>query len=536
MSEFPRRLARISPRLLAFNLLLVFLPVAGLLYLPTYESGLLELQERAMVQQGRLVAAALADQGELGEPEARALLERLRRRTEARIRVLDPDGRILADTSLFGPRASLEDGAARESAVRSRPLYRLGAALARWVPGALSRPVPDKGGGDFYSSSGLLEGIEVRAALEGRYGAATRISPGGQRSVTLYSAIPVRDETRVVGAVLVSQSTFRILESLYEVRLAVFRVFVVSVAVAVLLSLLVSTTIARPIRRLARQARELVDRRGRLRGRFQGSRRWDEIGDLARALEELTQQLGAHLEFIESYAADVSHEFKNPLASIRSATELLADADSPAERARFLELVERNVARMEHLLSEVGEIASIDVRLDSENRRRVDLGALVGQVVEGARLRLDHRLEIRYRAPAGRTPVRASPERLAQVVENLLDNAAGFAPVGSSVEVTLETGTREHRLSVADRGPGIPPTHLDRVFDRFFSYRPSDPERDDRHTGLGLAIVRSVVEGYGGRVRPANRPGGGALFEIVLPSSDSGADGLRSDPDQPLEA
>ena len=522
-----RLLQGISIRLLLFNLLLVFLPAAGFLYLDVYERELLEAQERAMVQQGRHLAAALSERGELDRKLAGGLLDRLDRRTEARLRIVGLDGTLLADSATLGPQREPPREKTRyvdslPPEAREKLVYRAGAWLYK-LPRRLSlwlgAPQPSSDPESVYRP---LESSEVRAALAGRYGAATRRSRGGQRSLTLFSAIPVRDQGRVVGAVVVSQSTFRILGALYEVRLGIFRVFLASVAAAVVLTLLVSTTIARPLRRLRDEANALLDRRGRLRGRFRGSRRGDEIGDLARALEELTRRLEAHLTFIESFASDVSHEFKNPLASIRTATELLAEVEDPADRQRFLGMVQKEVARMEGLLSGVREITEIDAQLESEKIRTVALDGLLREIVEGRCLRADNPIEIKLDAPLEPVLVRASPERLTQVFENLLDNAASFSPAGGTVEVRLTrengSGVGSCLVVVDDRGPGIPETHLDRIFDRFFRYRPDDPASRNGHTGLGLAIVKAIVDGYGGSIAARNRPDGGARFEVRLPS------------------
>jgi two-component system sensor histidine kinase ChvG len=322
--------------------------------------------------------------------------------------------------------------------------------------------------------------------------------------------------------VVVSQSTFRILSALYEVRLGIFKVFLASVAAAVVLTLLVSTTIARPLQKLRDEANALLDRRGRLRGRFRGSRRQDEIGDLARALEELTRRLEAHLAFIESFASDVSHEFKNPLASIRTATELLAEVEDPADRQRFLAMVQREVARMEGLLSGVREITEIDAQLETEKTGRVALDTLLREVVEGRCLRADNRVKINVDAPLEPVFVRASPERLTQVFENLLDNAASFSPEGGIVDVRVTRQDGAGVVTVDDRGPGIPEANLERIFDRFFRYRPDEPAGGNSskagHTGLGLAIVKAIVDGYGGSISARNRPEGGARFEVRLPA------------------
>jgi two-component system, OmpR family, sensor histidine kinase ChvG len=530
-----RFLARISVRLLLFNVLLVFLPAAGFFYLEVYERELLEAQERAMVQQGRLVAAALAGQGELEASTAKALLRRLEGRTESRLRIVDRTGNLLADSArLVPPRTALpsrgdrygsrydiaiSSSFASEPGARENPLYRFGAWLYR-VAARLVRPFeppePPQDTERVYSPGGPLLGPEVRAALTGRYGATTRPT-AGQRSVTLYSAIPVRSEDRVVGAVLVSQSTYRILLALYDVRLDVFRVVLASVIAAAVLSLLVSATIARPLRQLRDQAHALVDRRGRLRGRFRGSRRRDEIGDLARALEELTGRLERHLRFIESFASDVSHELKNPLASIRTATEMLGEVEDPADRRRFLEVAWREVARMEHLLSGVREISRMDARLDAEPAGPVDLRELLPEVLDSVRLRADPGLHLDLRTPAGPVYTRAAPERLEQVFENLLDNAVGFSPPGGEVTVELAAEPDAAVVTVSDRGPGIPEEHRERIFDRFFTWRPHEPHARNGHTGLGLAIVKAIAEGYGGSVSAQNRADGGARFEVRLP-------------------
>jgi two-component system sensor histidine kinase ChvG len=507
--------SRISARLLLFNILLVFLPVAGFLYLGVYEKQLLHDQERAMVQQGRLLAAALGDRPALDAATASGLLRRLDSRTEARLRIFGADGALLADSSRLGPHDEPADASASRADqprdTRDNFLYR-GAAGAVRIWRAVRGGSPDP-----YRRSGPPTPISaVRAALAGRYGVALG-STGGELwrpSLTLHSAIPVRAGNQVVGAVLVSQSTVRILRELDQVRFDILKVFLGSVGVAAILSLLLAGTITHPIRRLRDEASDLLDRRGRLRGRFGGSRRADEIGDLARALEELSHRLAAHQHSLESFASDVSHELKNPLASIRSAAEVLADVDDPADRERFLALMQREVTRMERLLTAVREIGEIDARLETEAPEAVDLEALLREVVEGFRRRADNR-EIRLVSP-GPVRVRACAERLLQVFENLLDNALSFSPAGGTVTVTLASnGVTSVRIE--DQGPGIPESHLDRIFDRFFTYRPDEPHARDGHTGLGLAIVKAIVEGYGGTVTAGNREGGGARFEVRLP-------------------
>jgi len=510
-------LSRISIRLLAFNVLVVFLPMAGVLFLDTYERHLLEAQERTMAQEGRLLAAALEATGRFEASDAQGILVQLGQRHLARLRIVDRQGELFADSSRLGPRRD-EIPPPEQPVVQPAEdpfLYRIGSLPFRALRRFTQPPVDEAGDG--WEPASFLEAPEVRDALDGRYGATTRITPGSQRSVTLYIAIPVRVDGVVEGAVLVSQSTGRILQALYSVRLDVFRVFLVSLSVAVVLTLLMATTIARPLGRLRRRAEAILDRRGRLRGSFEPSRRKDEIGDLERALAELTRRLEEHLQFTESFAADVSHEFKNPLAAIRSATDMALEVDEPEERRRFLTMIQHDVARMERLLNEAREISRIDARIDEEELDRVSVDALLENIVEAFRLRRgDRGPEFTLALEDRDVTVLASADRLTQVFENLLANAVSFSPATGTVAVTLRSDGGSAEVTVTDGGPGIPEEHVDRIFSRFFSYRP-DHSDGGGHSGLGLSIVRAVVEAYHGTVTAGARSGGGAKMTVRLP-------------------
>jgi two-component system sensor histidine kinase ChvG len=316
--------------------------------------------------------------------------------------------------------------------------------------------------------------------------------------------------------VQVSQSTYRALQALYVVRLRIFEVVLASVLAAAALSTLMSATIVSPLVRLRRTALALADRRMVEPEAFRRVDRRDEIGDLARALDELTRRLDAHIRLLESFAADVSHEFKNPLASIRTSAEMIAGADDDEQRARFLMMLRRDVDRLERLVSGVRELAHIDGQIAHERPSRVDVGALLAQILEGLRLAHPDGPQLSLTQPERPAIVAAAPDRLAQVFENILQNARTLASGGTTIEIGVAIVERSCQVTVADRGPGIPDAHLARVFDRFFSYRPETENRRE-HTGLGLAIARAIVEGYGGTIAAANRPGGGAIFEVRLP-------------------
>ncbi len=499
-----RTLSRLPIRLLAFNLLLVFLPVAGVMYLGAYEKRLETAEIRSMTEQARILAVAIGRDGRLDAVVLDDLLHRSR--GEVRFRIVDPNGYLVADSKVLPPKK-------HAGSVRRNTLYRIASFLIGPVVRRVRPPEPLEV--DFYENTARLQGDEVRAALGGREGFDKKITAGGQRSVTLYRAVPIVSDEQVIGAVVASQSTATILQDLYLVRLGVVRIFAASIAAAIIVAIFFSTTIIRPLRQLRIDARSVLDRRGRLRGHFKGSRRLDEIGELSRALERIMRRLDSHVKLVESFASDVSHEFKNPLASIRMANEMLAEVNDPADRRRFARMVEQEVARMEKLLAGVREISRIDAQMGNEERQPVLVGALLEKIVEGFRLREGSRVRFEVSAGDGLV-VDGSEDRLTQVFENVLDNAVTFSPAGGTVRVDVRGANGDVLVRVADEGPGIPEKHIQKIFDRFFTYRPAAPPRDGRHTGLGLAIVKAIVEGYGGAIEASNGARG-AVFQITLP-------------------
>src|SRR5260370_28967176 len=222
------------------------------------------------------------------------------------------------------------------------------------------------------------------------------------------------------------KTTGGILRDLQPSRLSILQIFLASVVVALFLTLLVSTTIVQPLRQLRKEAGEVADYRGRLRGRFKGSMKRDEIGDLARALERLTRRLELHQQSTEAFASDVSHEFKNPLASIRMATEMLSQVDAPAERSRFLRIAESEIARMENLLSQVRDITMIDAEIQKEESAPIDINALLQRIVEAFRMREHERVTFDLQLVPSPLEMPASEDRLLQVFENILAHAGRF--------------------------------------------------------------------------------------------------------------
>lgn len=535
----------LTARLLIFNLLLAVFPIGAVLFLGTNESQLLEGQERAMVQQGRLLASALAGHN-LAE-EADAILGRLGERTDARLRVVNNEGLLLADSAREEekelPETEIaEDSAPISSVTRTEPveeltdenpppsypeenvIYRIGALPTRTyktLSSFIRPPVTPRGDVEYYSGREILDGPEIRSALNGRYGATTRISRG-QKSVTLYSAIPVYSDETVVGAVLVSRSTLAILSDLYQLRLDVATIFLFSVGAAVILSILLARTVTVPVSRLRDEAESILDERGKLQARFKPLSGKDEVADLSRALYRLSSRLQERTDHLEDFMADLVHELKNPVAGILSAAEL-AERTADGESRRFLEVIDREGWRIQRLLDDLRELISVDVRLDRGDRDDVEIASILENIVLGYPHHRKAGVNIEFEnntAKGKRIHVVADPDRLAQAVLNLVDNAISFSPVGETVTISLENSAGSTaRIRISDRGPGIPAEAAKKVFERWYTDRPADEA--STHTGLGLSIVKGIAEGYGGNIDMETRDGGGTVFILSFPISKS---------------
>jgi len=521
----------LTVRLLVFNLLLVFFPLGSMLILDTYEKQLLSSMERSMVQQGRIFSAAVS--GRNLTDESLRILKNLKGRQDARIRIVDTEGRLLADSSAPGllPAVQIESeetdlrkyaSAYDETAsvtreyLRDHWLYKMAVFPVNVFRNLFLPPNPPLGSAEYYSQADILDGPEVRAALAGRYGAMTRYSSGGQRSVNLYSAIPVLSNGKVNGAVLVSRSTYRILTDLYSLRLDMVRIFLWSLLAAVVLSLLLARSITIPVKKLRDQAESFIDHRGRVKGAFSRLKNRDEIGDLSRSLYTLSGRLEEYVNFISGFSADMSHEMKNPVASIASAAELSEGLEGDDQK-RFFHIIKRETGRISRLLDDLRDISQIDVKMDSENTEVLNLADLVQETVRMRPVRKSVITCLTEGSAEKGLPVKVSPDRIVQILNNLLDNAESFTSEGQ-IRLVLIRRKKTAVLEVLDSGPGLPEGTEEKVFDRFYSDRPDEQKEPQvRHSGLGLSIVRSITEAYGGTVTAETRKEGGACFRVMLP-------------------
>lgn len=294
--------------------------------------------------------------------------------------------------------------------------------------------------------------------------------------------------------------------------------------ISVLLSLFLARTIVRPLQHLARSAvRVRMGRAPEVHVPRLPERR-DEIGMLARALSDMSIALRQRIDATESFAADVAHEIKNPLASLRSALDGLEKIEKPELRKQLMDVAHADVLRMDRLISDISDASRIDAQLAKAKFETIDLGDMIEQLIASRESRnADGDVSIAFARPRrGIAQVMGEDLRLERVLTNLFDNAVSFSPAGGLVEVAATRSGDDVIIRIMDQGPGIPANEREAVFRRFHSERPTS-EGFGEHSGLGLAIARTIVEGHHGSISVHDREDGqrGASFQIMLPAAGS---------------
>jgi two-component system, OmpR family, sensor histidine kinase ChvG len=481
-------ISRIRYRLLLINLLIVSVPLLGIGFARFYEREMLRILEDDMIHQAVVLRQALLDDDSgLRLTERASLLTTVAKQTRMRIRLLDERGVVAADSHAAGPPEGTTEGdQLAERGIAPTP-------PAKERPGGLPAVIADR--------------AEVQRALAGGYGSASRVwqFDGGER-VYLFSALPIAGPNGVVrGAVYVTRSTLPVVAAMHRLRTTLWKVLWGAFAVTAILTLFLAATIAHPLGRLTRVAQHIASG---ARVEPMGLERRDEIGALARAVDTMAQRLDARAHEVAELAANLSHEFKSPLTSIRGAAELLLEgaANDPAARRMFLENIHADAARLDRLVTRLLELSRTEA--DTTPVEPLVLRELIAAAI-GARAA---DVDLDYRSSTERITGRRA--LLAAMIRNLLDNARRHAAPGSRLTVRVEDTERAAiRIAVHNFGEPISPANLHRVWDRFFTTC-----GDAGGTGLGLPIVASIARAHGGSVSVESERETGTTFCVTLPA------------------
>jgi two-component system, OmpR family, sensor histidine kinase ChvG len=552
----------LTRRILFFNLVALGVLVGGIMYLNQFREGLIDARVESLLTQGEIIAAAVSASASVDtnsitvdpkkllelqagesitpvpndedlqfpiDPERVApVLRRLISPTRTRARIFDADASLILDSRHLYSRGQVLRFDLPPIEAEQVDWWEM---LYNWVnrllqPSNLPLYKETPGGdGSIYP--------EVMNALTGVRGTVVRVTEKGELIVSV--AVPIQRFRAVLGVLLLSTQAGDIDKIVQAERMAILRVFGVTTLVTMVLSLLLSSTIANPLRRLSAAAIRV--RRGGAKEREEipdFSYRQDEIGNLSIALREMTSALYDRIDAIESFAADVSHELKNPLTSLRSAVETLPLARNEQSKERLLEIIQHDVRRLDRLISDISDASRLDAELARTDAQDVNLEQLLGDLVEVSRqiraskkaVRLTFEVDRRQATGKDAFTIQGHDLRIGQIVTNLIENARSFVPEAEGhIAVKLMRRKADCVIQVQDNGPGIQAENIDRIFERFYTDRP-ESEGFGQNSGLGLSISRQIAEAHGGSLRAENvtdeKSGRiiGARFILTMPTGE----------------
>jgi two-component system sensor histidine kinase ChvG len=514
----PSRHSRLRLRIIVINIVVFLFLVAGVLAVQSSREGLVDERLTGVDEQARIVANTLAeyattsDTRSLNVTDAAPLLRELLAPTRLRARLYDTNGDLVMDTRNLLARNIVQ--IAELPPIDDWSRFKM--AVSRFYDGLIGvRPFAKL---EPYFEAGKDGRVyrEVDLALQGDAASAERVDE--QNKLVLSVAVPVQRFKAIYGVLFVSTEGGDIDDILRQERATLILYFALAFAVMLGSGLYLSGTIADPMRRLAEAADRVRRGRGGRETLPDISDRNDEIGDLSQSLSAMTRALYDRIDAIERFAADVAHELKNPLTSLKSAVEMFSRATDDESRTRLMNIVRADVKRIDRLITDISDASRLDAELSRESVEPVDIARLLETIAEVYRfMELPHgvTLALDLRLPP-EAIVMGRDERLGQVVRNLIDNAVSFSPEGGVVTVSAWVEGFTLHITVEDNGPGIPPDNLETVFERFYTERPSE-QGFGKNSGLGLSIARQIVTGLNGRIWAENRKTGGARFVVQLP-------------------
>jgi len=502
---FLPRGSRLGRLIIALNLLSLAILVGGALTLNEMRRGLVNARIDSLITQGQWIARIIDDAATVGEPEpalqperAAYLLQLLHLPKDVRVRLFDRDGRMIADSYFVADRVEW----------KALPPAR--------KPG--QKPRSEEPTRNEERAARALQ-AELQAAHRGEPVKGRRLAETGEQVISV--SLPIKRVRAVLGVLTLEAGDVD--EIIARERANLIPFILIATGVTLLSSVLLSMLVARPILRLARAADRVKMARARSISLPDLARRDDEIGDLSRSLEAMTDTQSERMDAIDRFAADVAHEIRNPLTSIRSAVETLDLVGDGKGRERLMAILKQDVGRLDRLVTDISNASRLDAELSRDQPRRIDVGRLLTDIVAvyEASLRPGE-VAVSLTVPEGPVLVSGREGPLGQVFRNLIDNARSFSPAGGRVRVALTHDKGKARILVEDDGPGVPQDNLETIFERFYTSRPKGTAFGG-NSGLGLSIARQIVEAHGGEIHAENRrdaedaPVSGARFVVVLP-------------------
>jgi two-component system, OmpR family, sensor histidine kinase ChvG len=507
--------SRLGRLIIALNLVGLVILILGVLVLNEFRQGLIQARTDSLRIQGEFMNELLAINATQGDPApsldanlASQLLQVLSIPSSQRVRLVDRNSQVIFDSYLVADK--VEQIALPPARKRGEKPFHL--------PRLSFEPEAKR-----HAEARVALEREVKAVLAGQtVVGGLRTTAAGERVVSV--SLPVQHEKAILGVLTLEAGDVD--QIIAAQRLAMIPFILVAVVASVFTSLLLSAMIAQPVLRLARAADRVRQARARAISLPDLARRDDELGDLTRSLEAMTDALSTRIDAIESFAADVAHEIRNPLTSIRSAIDTLPLVKDESKRERLFGILQQDIQRLDRLITDISNASRLDAELSREPPRAFDLARLLSEFVghyNASARKGDAKVTFQDASDDGALLVSGREGPIGQVFRNLIDNARSFSPPGGEVRVRIARTGRKVITTVEDDGPGIPSDNLETVFERFYTSRPKGAAFG-HNSGLGLSIARQIVEAHGGRIWAENRPDAenrvaGARFAVEFPEA-----------------
>jgi len=535
MTDSKRIFSRLTLKIFAVNGVALVVLAFGLIYLGQYENNLIKSELKILERQARIYAGAIAESAQVQGPimmkgergarilmydrlaryPARKMIRRLGQTTTSRIRLYDFDGALMGDSDwLSGPVGVIDMGpGSRRHGFFKQPVKASLDIILDFLPSSLKLkdyPTVNK-----TSQTGFAY-PDVQRALEGDFSSSEWCLAGsdtrGRKDIILSAAVPVRNMDRIMGVVYLTREGDKIEETIRQMQRDVVMLFFLALGVTFVLSLYLSGAIARPLKKLSKAAENVQRNSGRGAKIPNLSSRRDEIGDLSLSFKSMTDALAQRLDSIEHFAADVAHELKNPLTSLRSAVETVSIVKNEDDRNRLLDVILHDVDRLDRLITDISKSSRLDAELSREDMGVFCMRPMIQDIC--------HYYHVDCNLPNNDGICILGVEtRMGQVFDNLLSNAKSFS---DHVAVMVEKQGVNWYITFDDNGPGIPENKLETIFERFYTERP-DAEGFGNNSGLGLAICKQIIDAHEGKIFAENRYDGdgnkiGARFTVILKS------------------
>lgn len=503
-----RRITGLTLRIMGINALCIVILMLGALNFGRYETNMITAKLDTFQTQAGLIADSFSavDFNQVNRKALAVNLQRIRDKTGYELLIVDSEGRSIIQTT---PTETLLEPFSHNEPDKAIPTFK------DFVRSAVNL-VPNRSRiAAFPKTPDHLPDIQNAFAVNNDLN-VWRLP---DEQLVLGAAVPIYNEDTVKATLYVLRSGQDIVQDVYYFWQQIFNLFLLTLLATVILSIYLSGLIARPLRQLARTAELIRRKKSRAIEIPDLSNRHDEIGELSLVMRDMTESLWNRLDSIEQFAADVAHELKNPLTSLKSAIETLKIAKKKSDQTQLLKILQHDVERMDRLITDISQASRLDAELSREKHDVIDLGHVLSKIVDRYQTHYGAQYSIHLYLPDNEgLYIESLESRITQVFDNLLDNALSFTPKGGAVSITAWQKGQNVMISVDDEGPGIPVAKLDTIFERFYSERRGD-EGFGKHSGLGLAICKQIINAAGGHIAAENKPAGGARFVVTFISA-----------------